>query len=42
VGFPLVAAVTSRAVEELGLGLGAPITAIFKASAPHLIRAASP
>ncbi len=37
-GFPLIAAVTSRSVDELGLGPGAPITAVFKASAPHLIR----
>lgn len=41
VGFPLVAAVTPRSVEELGLAPGVPITAIFKASAPHLIRGAS-
>jgi tungstate transport system ATP-binding protein len=36
-GFPLVAAVTPRSVEELGLASGAPVTAIFKASAPHLL-----
>jgi molybdopterin-binding protein len=41
VGFPLVAVVTARSIEELGLRVGAPVTAIFKASAPHLIRAAS-
>jgi tungstate transport system ATP-binding protein len=41
VGFPLVAAVTPRSVEELGLRIGAPVTAVFKASAPHLIRGAS-
>jgi molybdopterin-binding protein len=37
VGFPLVAAVTARSVTELGLADGAPITAVFKASAAHLI-----
>jgi len=41
VGFPLVAAVTPRSVEELGLAEGVPITAVFKASAPHLIRGGS-
>jgi molybdopterin-binding protein len=40
VGFPLVAALTRRSVEELGLAEGRAITAIFKASAAHLIRAA--
>jgi len=38
-GFPLVAAVTSRSVDELGLAVGMPISAIFKASAVHLIPA---
>jgi tungstate transport system ATP-binding protein len=37
-GFPLVAAVTPRSVDELGLGPGASVIAVFKASAPHLIR----
>jgi len=37
-GFPLVAAVTQRSVDELGLIAGAPVTAVFKATAPHLIR----
>jgi molybdopterin-binding protein len=41
VGFPLVAVVTPRSMETLGLRVGAPVTALFKASAPHLIRAAS-
>jgi tungstate transport system ATP-binding protein len=38
VGFPLVAAVTPRSVAELGLVPGAPVTAVFKASATHFIR----
>ncbi len=38
VGFSLVAAVTPRSVAELALAPGVPITAIFKASAAHLIR----
>jgi tungstate transport system ATP-binding protein len=38
VGFPLVAAVTPRSVAELALAPGAPVTAVFKASATHLIR----
>jgi molybdopterin-binding protein len=37
-GFPLVAAVTPRSVDELGLISGAPVTAVFNATAPHLIR----
>jgi len=37
VGFPLVAAVTPRSVQELRLTAGAPVTAIFKASAVHVI-----
>jgi tungstate transport system ATP-binding protein len=41
-GFPLVAAVTSRSVSELGLAPGVAVTAAFKASAAHLIRYASP
>ena len=38
-GFPLVAAVTSRSVEDLGLAPGAPVIAVFKASAVHLLGA---
>jgi len=41
VGFPLVAALTRRSVEELALAEGRAITAIFKASAAHLIRTAT-
>ena len=37
VGFPLVAAVTPRSVDELGLRPGARVRAVFKASAAHLI-----
>ncbi|MFQ5520091.1 MAG: ABC transporter ATP-binding protein [Candidatus Methylomirabilia bacterium] len=37
-GFPLVALLTHRSVEELGLSEGVPVTATFKATAPHLIR----
>jgi tungstate transport system ATP-binding protein len=37
-GFPLVALITHRSVDELGLAAGAPVTATFKATAPHLIR----
>jgi molybdate transport system ATP-binding protein len=36
-GFPLVAAVTRPAVEELGLQPGAPVAAIIKAPAVHVI-----
>ena len=36
-GFPLVATVTLRSVDELGLVEGMPIIAIFKANAPHVI-----
>jgi molybdopterin-binding protein len=39
-GFPLVAAVMPRSVEELGLAEGAEVTAVFKASAAHVIRLA--
>jgi len=39
-GFSLVAAVTPRSVDELGLAPGLPVTAVFKASAPHLLREA--
>ena len=38
VGFPLVAALTRRSVDEMGLAEGRAVTAIFKASAAHLIR----
>jgi tungstate transport system ATP-binding protein len=37
VGFPLVAAVTPRSVDELALHPGARVRAVFKASAAHLI-----
>jgi molybdopterin-binding protein len=37
-GFPLVAAVTPRSVDELGLIPGAAVTAVFTATAPHLLR----
>ena len=37
VGFPLVAAVTPRSVDELGLRPGVRVRAVFKASAAHLI-----
>ncbi len=38
-GFPLVAAVTTRSAAELRLAVGARVTAVFKASAAHVIRA---
>ena len=41
-GFPLVAIVTPRSVTDLGLAEGTPISAVFKASALHLIRYAGP
>jgi tungstate transport system ATP-binding protein len=41
-GFPLVALITPRAVEELALGEGAAVTAHFKATAPHLLRHGKP
>jgi len=41
-GFPLVAAVTARSVSDLGLAPGVAVTALFKASAAHLIRYAAP
>src|SRR5881396_2643354 len=37
VGFPLVATVTARSVADLGLAEGLAITAVFKASAAHLV-----
>ena len=36
-GFPLVALITHRSVEDLGLRQGAPVIAAFKATAPHVI-----
>jgi molybdopterin-binding protein len=39
-GFPLVAALTRRSVDDLGLAEGTPVTAAFKASAVHVIRVA--
>jgi ABC-type sulfate/molybdate transport systems ATPase subunit len=41
-GFPLVALVTQRSVEEWGFVAGSPVTAHFKATAPHLLRHAKP
>lgn len=38
-GFPLVAAVTRAAVDELGLAPGVPVLAVFKAMACHLVAA---
>ncbi|HMH53092.1 MAG TPA: ABC transporter ATP-binding protein [Candidatus Acidoferrum sp.] len=40
-GFPLVAAVTPRSIDELGLAPGADVTAVFKATAAHLLRDAA-
>ena len=37
VGFPLVAVVTARSIAELGLADGTRVTAVFKASAAHVI-----
>ncbi len=36
-GFPLVASITRRSLEELGIAVGTPVTASFKATAVHLI-----
>jgi molybdopterin-binding protein len=36
-GFSLVATVTRRSASDLGLAEGMPITAVFKASAVHLL-----
>ena len=36
-GFPLVASITRRSLEELGLAVGSPLVASFKATAVHLI-----
>jgi tungstate transport system ATP-binding protein len=41
-GFSLVSLVPRRAIEELGLRDGAPVTAHFKATAPHLLRHGKP
>jgi ABC-type Fe3+/spermidine/putrescine transport system ATPase subunit len=41
-GFPLVALVTRREIEDLRLCAGAPVTAHFKASAPHLLKHGKP
>jgi tungstate transport system ATP-binding protein len=41
-GFPLVALVTQRSVDELGFVAGSPVTAHFKATAPHLLRHSKP
>jgi tungstate transport system ATP-binding protein len=41
-GFPLVALVTQRSVEELAFAAGSPVTAHFKATAPHLLRHGKP
>jgi molybdopterin-binding protein len=38
-GFPLIATVTRRSAEELGLSAGLRVTATFKANAAHLLRA---
>ena len=36
-GFPLVSSITRRSLEELGLAVGSPLVASFKATAVHLI-----
>ncbi|MEX1252876.1 MAG: ABC transporter ATP-binding protein [Dehalococcoidia bacterium] len=36
-GFPLIASITRRSLEELGLDAGSAVTASFKATAVHLI-----
>ncbi len=41
-GFPLVALVARREVEDLGLSEGAAVTAHFKATAPHLLKHGKP
>jgi len=41
-GFPLVALVTRRSVEDLGLRPGGRVTAVFKASAVHVFPGRSP
>jgi tungstate transport system ATP-binding protein len=39
-GFPLVALMTRRSIEDMQLEDGAPVTAHFKPTAPHLVRRA--
>ena len=41
-GFPLVALVTQRSAQEMRVVPGSPVTAHFKATAPHLLRHAKP
>jgi ABC-type molybdate transport system ATPase subunit len=41
-GFPLVALVTRRSAEDLGLREGVVVTAHFKSTAPHLLRHGKP
>ena len=41
-GFPLVALVTQRSADDLRLSPGRPVTAHFKATAPHLLRHCKP
>jgi len=41
-GFPLMALVTRREIEDLALREGASVTAHFKASAPHLLKHGKP
>jgi tungstate transport system ATP-binding protein len=41
-GFPLVALMTSRSIQELGIAEGGVVTAHFKSTAPHLLRHAKP
>ena len=41
-GFLLVALVTRRSIEEMGLRDGSPITAHFTSTAPHLLRHGKP
>jgi tungstate transport system ATP-binding protein len=41
-GFPLVARVTPRSIDELGLAEGVRIVAIFKATSPHVISTCQP
>jgi molybdopterin-binding protein len=41
-GFPLMALLTARGADEMGLAEGKVVTAHFKATAPHLIRHGKP
>jgi tungstate transport system ATP-binding protein len=41
-GFPLVALLTRRMVEDMRLEEGAPVTAHFKSTAPHLLKHGKP